>query len=129
MRLVQKAVIKNGDKFLILLRGPGAKKFPYYWDFPGGKLELNEEPFSGIEREVMEETSLKVKALKVIGIYEFDFENKGEKTHRFTVYSTKIISGNIKISFEHIEFRWATKEEILKLKIEPFMKAYFEEHR
>ena len=117
MKLVQKAVVKKDNKFLIVLRSPEAKYFPEHWDFPGGKLEPNEKPFVGIEREVVEETALKVKALKVVGVYELDLDNAGKNTHRFTVYSTKIASGDVKLSYEHLKFRWATKEEILQLKI------------
>lgn len=127
---VQKAVIKKDDKFLIVLRSPNAKFFPEHWDFPGGKLDPNEEPFAGIEREVLEEVSLKVKALEVVGVYELDLINKdGEEIpHRFTVYSTEIISGDVKLSNEHLKFQWAEEEEILKLKIEPYIRLYFKEY-
>ena len=129
MKLVQKAIIKNDNKFLIVLRSPNAKFFPEHWDFPGGKLEPDENPFSGIEREVIEETNLKIKALEVIGVYELESEYKGEMIpHRFTVYSTEIVSGDIKLNHEHLEFKWADKKEILQLKIEPYMNLYFEEH-
>src|SRR3990172_10102011 len=111
MKLSQKAVVQKDNRFLILLRSPTAKYFPEHWDFPGGKLEPGEEPFIGIEREVSEETALKVKALKVVGVYEFDLDNAGENTHRFTVYSTRIVSGDVTLSHEHIKFQWATKEE------------------
>ncbi len=126
MELVQKAVIRKNNSFLVLHRAGNAKYFPEYWDFPGGKLEPKEDPFAGIEREVLEETSIKIKALDVVGIYEFDVEKKGRNTHRFTLYSTEIISGNVRISSEHSAFRWATKEEILKLKTEPYIKKYFD---
>lgn len=125
MKLIQKAVIKRKDKFLILLRSKDVKFFPEHWDFPGGKLEKGEKPFKGIEREVLEETSLKIKAMGVVGVYEMTLKNI---PRRFTIYSAKIISGRVKISHEHLEFRWATKEEILKLKVEPFITLYFEEH-
>ena len=88
MKQIQKAILKKGTKFLILLRAPNAERFPGYWDFPGGKLEINEDPFAGIEREVFEETSLKIKALKVVERYEFDLDHAGRKTHCFSVYST-----------------------------------------
>ena len=127
MILVQKATIKKDDKFLIVFRSPKAKYYPEHWDFPGGKLEPNEDPFEGVEREVFEETSLKVKALEVLGVYELDSDNCGKNTHRYSVYSTKIISGDVKLSHEHTEFKWATREEILQLKIEPYMRLYFEE--
>ena len=107
MRIVQKAVIKKGDKFLILLRAPESR-FPDHWDFAGGGLEPGEDPIKGVEREILEETTLKAKILKIVGIYDFDFDNKGETTHRFRVYSTELISGDIKLSDEHVEFRWAT---------------------
>ena len=128
MKLVQKGIIKKDDKFLIILREPNDKSFPDHWDFPGGKIEPNEDPSIGLEREVAEGTALKLKVLEVVGVYEFDLENKGEITHRFTVYSAEFISGDVKLSHEHTDFRWATKEELLKLKIEPYMRLYFEEH-
>ena len=129
MKLIQKAVIKKGDKYLIVLRSPSAQYFPRCWDFPGGKLEPNEEPFLGIKREVEEETNLVVRPLKVIGVYEFDVENKGQNSHRFTIYSTEIISGELKLSSEHTEQRWATKDEILKMNnIEPYFAPFFKEN-
>jgi hypothetical protein len=36
------------------------------------------------------------------------------------------ISGKIKLSHEHTEFRWATKEEILTLKTENYLRAFLE---
>ncbi len=128
MILVQKAVIKKDGKFLIALRSPTAKYFPNHWDFPGGKLEPNEEPFAGIEREILEETTFQVKALEVVGVYEMDIDKIGKNSHRYTIYSTKILSGKIKLSDEHLKFRWATKEEILQLKVEPYLRLYFKEH-
>lgn len=127
MKEIQKAVIKRGNKFLIVLRSPKAIFFPEHWDFPGGKLELDEEPFAGIEREIIEETRLKVKALKVVGVYKMVLK---DIPHRFSVYSTKLPLKNkeVELSPEHTAFRWATKEEILKLKIEPYMIDYFKEH-
>ena len=129
MKLIQKAVIKKGDKYLIQLRSKNAKHFPLCWDFPGGGLEDKEDPLEGITREVKEETNFDVKPIKVLGIYEFDdIDNKGKTKIRFTIYSTEIISENLKISDEHIEQRWATKEKILKLPIEPYFEPFFKDN-
>lgn len=126
MKEIQKAVIKRGNKFLILLRSPKAEFFPEHWDFPGGKLESNEDAFAGIEREVVEETGLKVKALGVVGVYEMVLKNI---QHIFSVYSTKSSSKDaVQLSHEHLDFKWMTKEELLKLKVEPYMREYFKEH-
>jgi 8-oxo-dGTP diphosphatase len=130
MRLVQKAIIKKGECFLVLRRSPTAAYFPNYWDFPGGGLEAGEEPYTGIEREILEETGLKAKALQVVGEYELDLDNIGEITHKFTVYAAKVTSdkNKIRLSHEHSGFRWATKPQILNMKIELYMREYFKEH-
>ena len=128
MKLIQKAVIKQGDKYLIGLRSENAKYFPLHWDFPGGKLEPGEEPFEGIVREVKEETNLDVRALAVIGVYQFDLDGVWEYTHQFTIYSTDIIGWELQLSDEHLEHRWATKEEIMALPVEPYFEPFFHEH-
>jgi 8-oxo-dGTP diphosphatase len=128
MKLIQKAVIREGDKYLIGLRSQNAEYFPLHWDFPGGKLEPNEDPLQGIAREVLEETGLEVRPIKVLGVYEFDLDNKGENTHRFTIYSTELISGEPRLSPEHLEQRWATRDEIMQLPIEPYFKPFFKKN-
>lgn len=125
MKEIQKAVIKKGDKFLITLISPQAAYFPKHWDLPGGKLEPNEDRLAGITREVKEETDLDIVPLKVIGVYEFDLDDQGQNTHRFTLYSTEVKSDKIKLSPEHTDYRWATKEEVLQLPIEPYFKPFF----
>ncbi|MBD3313439.1 NUDIX domain-containing protein [Candidatus Woesearchaeota archaeon] len=113
---------------MILLRSPDAAFFPEHWDFPGGKLEPAEDPKKGIEREVSEETKLRIDAREVLGTYDMDLEKDGQSIpHRFAVYSAEVLEGEVKMSHEHTDFRWATKEEILELKIEPYMRLFFEE--
>ena len=69
MILAQKAVIKQGDKFLILHRASDEKAFPELWDFPGGKLEDGEVPLESLKREVREETQLEIEPGEVLGTY------------------------------------------------------------
>ncbi|MBU0535384.1 MAG: NUDIX hydrolase [Nanoarchaeota archaeon] len=129
MKFIQKAVIKKDNKFLVLSRSSDASYFPEHWDFPGGKLEPREDPKKGVEREVMEETALRVKVKDVLGIYEMDLEKEGKSLpHNFTVYSTELLGGKVIISKEHTDFKWATKKEILGLKTEPYVKLFFEEN-
>jgi len=125
-KILLKAIIKKGEKFLILLRSPEAHAFPEHWDFPGGKREPDEDLFEGVEREVMEETGIKIKAKKVLGTYEIEYKGDWLK---FNVYEADVLSElDVKLSDEHTEFKWATKDEILKMKIEPYMAMYFEEY-
>ena len=43
----------------------------------------------------------------------------------FIIYSCRKVSGEVKLSREHTEFRWATKEQILGMKTENYLRAFF----
>jgi hypothetical protein len=72
----------------------------------------------------MEETSLIVKAIKPIFTFH---ESLNGRNQFFIVYLCEKISGEVKLSHEHTEFKWATREETLKLDIENYLKAFLED--
>ena len=120
MKVIQKALIKKGNKILILKRSKRDEDNPLYWDFPGGNLKRGEIPQEALIREVLEETSLKVSVGDIIG--EFKINVKGEIC-LFKVYSTESVSGEVRVSKEHDSFRWASKEMMLNLKrVQPFVR-------
>ena len=120
--VAQKAAIRKGDKLLILKRSPDDSSYPSHWDFPGGTLETGEDPKKGLEREVLEESALVAKTLKPV--FTFREIVIGRQVF-FVVYECTQFSGNsIKLSGEHMEYRWATREEILGLKAENYLIAY-----
>ena len=121
-KVPQKALIRKGNKFLIVKRSPAEPVYPNTWDFPGGKLEKGELPEKGLKREVLEETGLKVNVGKPLLIFT---EVLAHYPTLFIVYQCKMMSGKIKLSFEHTEWKWATKKDLKKLKIENYMKAFF----
>ena len=122
----QKAMIKDGEKFLILKRSPNAATYPNRWDFPGGRLETGENAQKGLEREVLEEIGLEVDVKEPVFVFQ---EKLGNHFDVFIVHSVEIIEGNqseVKLSEEHTDFKWATREEILGLPIENFLRAFLE---
>ena len=42
------------------------------WTLPGGWVDLNEPPSLAVEREVWEESGYRVKAVKLLGVYDRD---------------------------------------------------------
>jgi len=120
----QKAVIIQAGKFLVLKRSLHAAHHAGDWDFPGGKLEYGEGPGQGLEREVLEETGLKVKAVRPVFVFA---EANKDENDVFIVWECKKVSGEVKLSHEHTEWKWASKDEALGMgKIEPFLRAYLE---
>ena len=56
------AIIKNSNQeVLVALRPPDSHQ-GNLWEFPGGKLELAETVFSALQREIREETGLRIRA-------------------------------------------------------------------
>ncbi len=67
-RVAVGAVVTHQDKVLLVLRGqPPAQ---HKWAIPGGSVDLGETLQAAAEREIFEETGLKIKAGEVI--YTFD---------------------------------------------------------
>jgi len=120
-KIPQKALIEENGKFLIIKRSKDAKHFPDCWDLPGGKLERGETPNEGLKREVKEETSLEINVFDPI----FSHIQTKKKFAYIIVFECEIVSGEIKLSNEHSEYKWATKEEILELLAEPYVEKLF----
>jgi 8-oxo-dGTP diphosphatase len=89
-RVPQKAVINEDNKFLILKRSPNAAVYPNHWDLPGGRLESGEDMKRSLEREVKEETGLKIKIMKPIFTFRETINNHHEAV--FLLFSCKKIS-------------------------------------
>lgn len=124
-RIPQKAVIVKDGKYLVLKRALDSKNYPGFWDFPGGKLELGEDPYESLEREVMEETNLKIKVGKPVFTFsEMSWDQRGYVV--FILYDCELVDGELKLSEEHTNSKWASAGEIKESDVEgymlPFMK-------
>ncbi len=115
VRLIQKCIIVNKDgTVLALRRAADDHSRGGNWDLPGGGYEEGEEVIAAIKREVMEEAGLTVNSLSPvffanrIGV-EIGFF-KGETVFA-TCYSSKDWEGEVRLSDEHIEYRWVKPEE------------------
>jgi len=117
----QKALIKQGGKFLIVRRSENSKNYPGHWDLPGGKLEHDETSTEGLVREVKEETELDIKVNDPV----FSYIETHEVFAYVVVFNCEILSGEIKLSHEHSDYKWANVEELNELLVEPYLKKLF----
>lgn len=123
--IVQKAVVEHDGKILLLQRsmksGAGGK-----WSLPGGALEQGEDPFTGILREIDEETRL-----SVIDIHPYCVKSSVNDKQEFLVsigYYCKAATIEVDLNWEHDAFRWLAISEALEfdltLDARVFLKQY-----
>jgi len=110
---------KEGNKiYYLLLHYPSGARTPRnYWDFPKGHIERGEKEIETVKREVKEETGLEdikfIEGFKKWVKYFFRFQGKTVfKIVIFYLVETK--NKNVKISFEHIGYKWLPYEEALE---------------
>ena len=95
------AVIKNEGKILIAKRNL-KKSQGGLWEFPGGKIELNESREAAIIREIKEELTIDINVENYIGEKIFNYPDKDVN---LIALECKIINGNIKL-LEHEDAKW-----------------------
>jgi len=112
---------REGDQTLFLLlhyptRSPRAKR--EHWDFSKGHIEKGEEDADTVKREVREETGLE--DIKIINGFQERIKYYFTATPRRTIFKTVVFylaetkTKDVKISEEHIGFKWLSYEEALK---------------
>lgn len=110
-----KAVIRHADgRLLLLKRSPNCKINVGKWDLPGGKVERGEGFDQALIREVLEETSLLISLQRVVGTAERELP---EWKVVYLILEGHIVSGDLKLSTEHSEYRWVTGQDILDLEL------------
>ena len=110
---------KESNKiYYLLLHYPSGTRTPRnYWDFPKGHIERGEKEIETVKREVKEETGLEdikfIEGFKKWVKYFFRFQGKTVfKIVIFYLVETK--NKNVKISSEHIGYKWLPYEEALE---------------
>ena len=109
------ALIEKDNKVLIAKRSTGDLDLLGKWEFPGGKVEPDEDEKSAIEREIREEFELYVKAKDFVinSICEYP-----TKTVDLRLYSCDYIKGDFKLH-DHSDYVWVDKKELLDYDLAP----------
>jgi 8-oxo-dGTP diphosphatase len=104
-----KAIIQDGDKFLILKRTQEENDI---WEIPGGRMEFGESLENTLHREVKEETNLEIIPKRIINSWDL-IEDLRQISG--VIYLCKIKSGELQLSHEHKDFQWITTDDLNKL--------------
>jgi 8-oxo-dGTP pyrophosphatase MutT (NUDIX family) len=87
------------------------------WCLPGGRMESGESAAEACEREVWEETALRVRVKRLVGVYSHPDQlviyPDGHKAHIVALhFEAEIISGQPALSNETSDFGYFTLEEV-----------------
>ncbi len=104
---------KEGDKFFYLLLHYQSG----HWDFPKGNIEKGEKLQDTVKREVKEET--RIDDVKFVPdfkeIIKYFYRLKGKVIFKTVVfYLTETKTKDVKISWEHIGYKWLPYDQALE---------------
>ena len=110
------AIILKGD--LVLLVERGHRPLKGYWSLPGGVLETGEKLEEGIRREVLEETGLIIRPIRVVEIFERimrDAEGAAEYHYVLIDFLCEVISGELQAAGDAADAQWFTSDQVSTL--------------
>jgi len=104
-QIAANAYLIYNEKFLLLKR----KNPPLIWSPPGGHLFKNEDPVSGLQREVFEETGLQIEVIQPITTWFGIFNSQNLLSIDYLSYAndTEII-----LSKEHSQYSWFSLNQL-----------------
>ncbi|HEX9616644.1 MAG TPA: NUDIX hydrolase [Anaerolineales bacterium] len=104
---VRGAVFREGKLLLVRERADGG------WTLPGGWADVGDVPSEAAEREVWEEAGFRVKARKVVGVYDANRSGPLEIFHAFKiVFLCDLIEGEARPSSETSEVGFFALDDI-----------------
>lgn len=113
MQVVSGCIIVNDDKILMVKEAK--KAFYGQWNYPGGRVNVNEKITVAAIREVYEETGCKIKLTGVLPIKEV-ITNKNED-YIIVYFTANLIEEDIKFDAQEIlDVKWIPISELKQLK-------------
>jgi 8-oxo-dGTP diphosphatase len=105
--IVTAAIIKDNGRYLIAQRKKDSH-LGLKWEFPGGKLEVAEDPEKCLAREIKEELDI---TIEVIDIFEVVSHSYEQKNILLLCYMCKLMEGTPK-PVDCNDFKWVALSEM-----------------
>ncbi|PKK90826.1 MAG: 8-oxo-dGTP diphosphatase MutT [Candidatus Wallbacteria bacterium HGW-Wallbacteria-1] len=106
-KIVTAAIISNDKNQILVTKRKATEKMVGGWEFPGGKLELDESIEECLIREISEELNIRIGELEIFHALQ----------HRYTAftivmiaYRAKYMDGSIEAR-EHEELKWLAPDD------------------
>ncbi len=103
------ALIKYNHKYLIGLRSTG--KFTNLWEFPGGKVEQNEDHIAAVRREIKEEFNVEIDVLGMLKKIEHQYPDFYLEMY---CYDCRLLTNDFILN-DHSEIMWFDPKNPIEL--------------
>jgi 8-oxo-dGTP diphosphatase len=107
------ALIFDGDSILLVERGREPLKG--HWSLPGGLVETGELLTQAVQREILEETGLHIKPLRIFEIFERimrDAEGKPEYHYVLVDFVCKVVRGELCAADDVSRVEWVRRTDL-----------------
>ncbi len=103
----------DADGRILACRRPKGDAWAGWWEFPGGKIEPDEDSASALIRELIEEIGVSVEPKYMVEklLYEYD-----DRSVRLQIWDCGVINPASIRLVEHDEARWLSTDELLDVK-------------
>jgi mutator protein MutT len=108
---VSAGIIVKGNKILAARRRTGLH-LAGFWEFPGGRVELNESPENCLVRELKEEFGIDTRVTDYVGD---NYHAYGDKIIHLIAFRVEHLGGEIEL-IDHDEIKWLTIDELDSLR-------------
>lgn len=102
-----KGIIRKNGQILVLVKPNGTL------DLPGGRVENGETAQSALQREINEETGLKVEIHNPVE--EWSFYKTPDRVIKGITFECAYLEGSVKLCSEHKRYFWAAIDSIKHL--------------
>lgn len=75
-RQIVVGIIRDSDNNILLTQRKTGSHLAGYWEFPGGKVELNETPEEALSRELQEEVGIFATAFSHFETLHYDYSDR-----------------------------------------------------
>jgi 8-oxo-dGTP diphosphatase len=103
------AVIIDNDRRVLITRRAFEKSHGGFWEYPGGKLEQNEDVTTALVREIREEIGVEIIASQYLGSIDHSYS---DKQVRLIVYLVTQFSGVPSCCESQLDLRWVHYEDL-----------------
>lgn len=122
--IVMGVVIKSGTLLMTQRFEEECPKAHLKWELPGGKIDFGEDPKDAIEREIFEETGIKVEAQSLIPIIRtcvWDYTDGSKQYTLLIAFECKFVNQSKQEKKDHHveKFKWVKLSEVNKLETLP----------